>query len=307
MPRYVAVFSEAGTIRAMAAHGPAAQAGMAVDAATTWPLVLRHAGAVPAVTAGFDPGTPNMARVYDYWLGGKDHYAADRAEGDRLLEIYPELADLVRENRAFIIRAVTLTAGLGIGQFIDLGAGLPASPAVHQAARKVRPAARVAYVDTDPVVLSHARALLATGDGVTTVEADLRDPAAVLRHPDLRAVIDPARPVCVILGAVLHFMDADAARAVTAGYTSLMAPGSYLIISCASFDEGELAKQLSAEYTAATWHNHPAAVVESFFGGLVLAGPGVTEARTWRAWLPEPVPCSRDGHVLGGAARLGDA
>ena len=280
---------------------------MAADASKTRPLVLRHAGAVLAVTAGFDPSTPNMARVYDYWLGGKDHYAADRAEGDRLLEIYPQLADLVQENRAFIIRAVTMAADLGISQFIDLGAGLPASPAVHQAARKVMPEARVAYVDTDPVVLSHARALLATSDGVTAAEADLRDPAAVLGHPHLRAVIDPARPVCIILGAVLHFMDADAACAVTAGYVSLLAPGSYLIISCASFDDPELAKQLSAEYTPATWHNHPAEVVESFFGGLELAGPGLTEAQTWRPWLAEPVPCHRDGHVLAGVARLGDA
>ena len=280
---------------------------MAADASKTRPLVLRHAGAVLAVTAGFDPSTPNMARVYDYWLGGKDHYAADRAEGDRLLEIYPQLADLVQENRAFIIRAVTMAADLGISQFVDLGAGLPASPAVHQAARKVMPEARVAYVDTDPVVLSHARALLATSDGVTAAEADLRYPAAVLGHPHLRAVIDPARPVCIILGAVLHFMGADAACAVTAGYVSLMAPGSYLIISCASLDDPELAKQLSAEYTPATWHNHPAEVVESFFGGLELAGPGLTGAQTWRPWLTEPVPCHRDGHVLAGVARLGDA
>jgi len=261
----------------------------------------------PAVTAGFDPATPNVARVYDYWLGGKDHFPADRAEAERLLGIYPPLRDLVRENRAFVIQAVSWAARQGIGQFIDLGAGLPASPAVHQAARKVLPAARVAYVDIDPVVLSHARALLATGDGVTAVAADLRHPGAVLADPELRAVIDPARPVCVILGAVLHFMDADAACAVTAGYVSLLAPGSYLIISCASFDDPELAKQLSAEYTPATWHNHPAEVVESFFGGLELAGPGLTEAQTWRPWLTEPVPCRRDGHVLAGMARLGDA
>ena len=210
---------------------------MAADASKTRPLVLRHAGAVLAVTAGFDPSTPNMARVYDYWLGGKDHYAADRAEGDRLLEIYPQLADLVQENRAFIIRAVTMAADLGISQFIDLGAGLPASPAVHQAARKVMPEARVAYVDTDPVVLSHARALLATSDGIAAIAADLRDPAAVLAHQELRAVIDPARPVAVILGAVLHFLDAQAARQVTAGYARQMAPGSCLIISVARFDD----------------------------------------------------------------------
>ena len=143
------------------------------------------------MTAGFDSATPNMARVYDYWLGGKDHYAADRAEAERLLAIYPPLRDLVRENRAFVIQAVSWAARQGIGQFIDLGAGLPASPAVHQAARAVLPAARVAYVDIDPVVLSHARALLATSDGVAAVAADLRDPAAVLADPELRAVIDP--------------------------------------------------------------------------------------------------------------------
>jgi len=180
------------------------------------------------VTAGFDPATPNMARVYDYWLGGKDHFPADRAEAERLLGIYPPLRDLVRENRAFVVQAVSWAARQGTGQFIDLGAGLPASPTVHQAARRVMPLARVAYVDVDPVVLSHARALVATSDGVTAVAADLRDPGAVLADPELRAVIDPARPVCVILGAVLHFMDVGAARAVTAGYARLMTPDSCL-------------------------------------------------------------------------------
>jgi hypothetical protein len=133
------------------------------------------------VTAEFDPAMPNMARVYDYWLSGKDNYPADRAEAERLLGVYPPLRDLVRENRAFVTQAVSWAARQGIGQFIDLGAGLPASPAVHQAARKVMPLARVAYVDIDPVVLSHARALLATSDGVTAVAADLRDPGPYWR------------------------------------------------------------------------------------------------------------------------------
>ena len=256
------------------------------------------------MTAGFDSATPNMARVYDYWLGGKDHYAADRVEAERLLAIYPPLRDMVRENRAFVTQAVTWAARQGIGQFIDLGAGLPASPSVHQTARAVLPAARVAYVDNDPVVLSHARALLATSDGVTAVAADLRDPAAVLAHPDLRAVIDPARPAGIILGAVLHFLDADAARAVTTGYARLMAPDSCLIISVACYDDEALGKQLSAEYTAATWHNHSRADVESFFAGLELVGPGVAEAETWRAWMSEPVLRRREGHVLAGVGRV---
>jgi O-methyltransferase involved in polyketide biosynthesis len=255
------------------------------------------------VTAGSGGAAPNMARVYDYWLGGKDHYAADRAEAERLVAIYPPLRDLVRENRAFVTQAVSWAARQGIGQFIDLGAGLPASPPVHKAARAVLPAARVAYVDIDSVVLSHARALLTTDDGVTAIAADLRDPAAVLANPELRAVIDPARPAGIILGAVLHFLDAETARAVTGGYARLMAPGSCLVISVARYDDAMLGKRLAAEYTATAWYNHAPADVVSFFAGLELVGPGVTEAQTWRAWMPEPVMRHRDGHVLAGVAR----
>ena len=275
-------------------------------AATARPAVLRHSRAVlAAMTFGLDTTVPNMARVYNYWLGGKDHFAADRAEAERLVALYPPLPALVRENRAFLIEAVGWAARQGIGQFIDLGAGLPVSPSVHQAARAVRPAARVAYVDIDPVVLTHAVALLATGDGVAAVDADLRDPAAVLSHQDLRAVIDPGRPVCVILGAVVHFLDPDAASAVTAGYASLMAPGSCLVLSCARFEDEALAKQLAEEYTAATWYNHSPADIEGFFDGLQLAGPGVTEARTWPKRPPEAD--GRNGHVLAGVGRVPSA
>jgi SAM-dependent methyltransferase len=289
----------------LAAGQAAAAAGLAAAAARA--AVLRHAGAVPAMRSALDTRVPNMARVYNYWLGGKDHFAADRAEADRLLAIYPPLRDLVRDNRAFIIRAVTWAAAqAGMTQFIDLGAGLPAAPAIHHAAQQAAPTAhpgiRVAYVDTDPVVLCHARALLATTGSVAAVEADLRDPAAVLGHPDLRAVIDPAQPACIIAGAVLHFLDADAARAVTAGYASLLAPGSYLIISCACYDDQALAKRLAAEYTAGTWHNHTRQDVESFLAGLELAGSGVTEARTW----PNRPPAAHDrtGHVLAGVGHV---
>jgi S-adenosyl methyltransferase len=298
------VLGEATQLRAAAARLAAAQAGMA-GAATARPVLLRYAGAVlAAMTSGFDPATPNVARVYNHLLGGKDATPADRAEAGRLLEIYPPLQDLVRENRAFVTRAVTWAAGQGISQFIDLGAGLPASPPVHQAAREVIPTARVAYVDIDAVVLSHARALLATGDGVIAVKADLRDPHAVLAGRELREVIDPAWPACVILGAVLHFMDADTARAVAGGYAQLIAPGSYLIISVASYDDEGLGRQLAAEYTAATWHNHSAEVVASFFAGLEPVEPGVTEARRWRPWQPEPALCRRDGHVLACVGRV---
>jgi O-methyltransferase involved in polyketide biosynthesis len=212
---------------------------------------------------------------------------------------------MVKENRAFIAEAVTWATSQGIGQFLDLGAGLPASPAVHQTAQTVMPEARVAYVDLDPMVLSHARALLAGpgGPGVTVVAADLRDPDAVLADPELLAVIDLAGPVCVILGAMLHFLDADAARVVTAGYARRIAPASCLVISCATYDDDELAKRLAAEYTAGQFVNHTRADVASFFAGLDMVGPGVSEAATWRPWQPEPVLRRRDGHVLAGVAR----
>jgi len=297
------VLHEARQPRSAAAGGTANRAGMADAAqarsANRWPP---GRAAVLAMTSGLDTTVPNMARVYNYWLGGKDHFPADRAEAERLVELYPPLPAMVRENRAFLIEAVGSAARQGIGQFVDLGAGLPASPAIHQAARAVLPAARIAYVDIDPVVLSHARALLATDDGVTAVDADLRDPAAVLGHQDLRAVIDPARPVCVILGAVLHFLDPDAARAVTARYVSLLAPDSCLVLSCARFDDEDLAKQLAEEYTAATWYNHSTADIVGFFGGLELAGPGVTQARNWPRWPPERD--DRNGHVLAGMGRV---
>jgi S-adenosyl methyltransferase len=285
----------------MAACDAAAAEGMATATAGIRPDVLRHARAVLAMTSVLDTSVPNMARVYNYWLGGKDHFAADRAEADRLVALYPPLPVLVRENRKFLIKAAGWAARQGIGQFIDLGAGLPVSPSVHQAARAVLPAARVAYADTDPVVLAHAVALLA-GDGVAAVDADLRDPAAVWGHRDLRAVIDPGRPVCVILGAVLHFLGPDAACAVTAGYASLMAPGSCLVLSCAWFEDENLAKQLAAEYTAAAWYNHSPTDIAEFFDGLELARPGVTEARTWPKRPTEAA--GRNGHVLAGVGRV---
>jgi O-methyltransferase involved in polyketide biosynthesis len=296
--RLAGVFSEERQLRALAAGGPAAQARIA--AAKARPVVLRRSRAVLAVTV-FDPTVPNMARVYNYWLAGTDHYAADRDEAGRLLGIYPPLRDLVHEHRAFVTRAVTWAARQGIGQFIDLGAGLPAAPNIHQIARDANPAAKVAYVDTDPVVLAHARALLATSDGVAAAGADLTDPAAVLDHPELRAVIDPAAPVAVILGALLHFLDASAARQVTAGYRRLVAPGSALIVSVARYDDEIVAKQLADEYTAGRFVNHPVADILSFFAGWQLAGPGVTEAREW---MTRPLSADRTGHVLAGVARI---
>ena len=217
---------------------------------------------------------------------------------------------MARENRAFLAEAVTWAAGQHIAQFIDLGAGLPVSPSVYDTARDALATpdrARVAYVDHDALVLSHARALLAGPPGVAVAAADLRDPAAVLADPELLAVIDPAEPACVILGAVLHFLDAQTARQVTAGYARRIAPGSCLAISCAAYDDQELAGQLAKQYTAGQFINHSRHDVASFFAGLDMVGPGLSEAGTWRPWQSGPELRHRDGHVLAGVGWVGDA
>jgi hypothetical protein len=132
---------------------------------------------------GFDTNVPNIARVYDFFLGGKDHYAADRELAAQIAELSPDWVQACRDNRRFVGRAVTWAAGQGIRQFLDLGAGLPTHPAVHETAREITPGARVCYVDNDPVVVTHARALLTKPVGVDVAETDLSDPVGVLEHP----------------------------------------------------------------------------------------------------------------------------
>ena len=176
----------------------------------------------------FDASKPNIARVWDYWLGGKENFAADRELAEKMLAVHPLTAQMARENRQFLGRAVSYVAGRGIGQFIDVGAGLPTALNTHDIARRVNPQARVAYVDNDPVVISHARSLLAKSPGVIAVPGDMRDPGGILGDDGLTALIDLAEPACVIMSGVLHFADAGTARQVTAAFARALAPGSYL-------------------------------------------------------------------------------
>ena len=169
----------------------------------------RERGTVDA----FDTTRPNIARVYDYWLGGKDNFVADRELAAAMTEVNPGIPAMARANRAFVVAAVGKAASAGISQFVDLGAGLPTHPAVHEAARAVCPDARVVYVDNDRVVAMHARALLATMPGIHAVEADITRPDEVIAHPQVAAAIDWAEPVAVVLAAILHFRDADYGRA----------------------------------------------------------------------------------------------
>ena len=233
--------------------------------------------------AGIDVSRPSIARVYDYWLGGKDNFASDREMGWRMAEVNPALPQLVRYNREFICAAVARAAAAGISQFLDLGSGLPAHPAVHEAAREVIPDARVCYVDIDPVAVMHAEVLLARDPGLAAVRADLTHPQTVLDHPLVRGVIDMSRPVAVILAAVLHFLPADAAAAVCAGYLNQAAPGSWLIVSSGHYEDEELARRVQQAGTYARFWNHDVAGLTAMLGELEPVAPGVCEARRWVA------------------------
>jgi SAM-dependent methyltransferase len=250
----------------------------------------------------FDPTKPNIARVWDYWLGGKDNFAVDRELAQKMLEVHPPSAQMARENRRFLGRAVGYVAAGGVRQFIDIGAGLPTAVNTHDIAREVDPGARVAYVDNDPIVISHARSLLATSPGVIAVPGDMRDPERILADDGLLELIDMAEPACVIFSAVLHFTDAGTARAVAAAFARALAPGSYLIISVGSGNPSE-GENFTSAYTAAQIYIHSREQVLSFFDGLELVPPGVVSVRGWYGGRPAPNLKPRTATFLGGVAR----
>jgi O-methyltransferase involved in polyketide biosynthesis len=248
-----------------------------------------------------DTSRPNVARGYDYWLDGKDNFAADRELAESMLAIFPGLRELVCTNRQFIARAVRWVAGQGIDQFIDAGAGLPTAPSTHESAQAVSLGAKVAYVDNDPVVINHANALLAGRDGrVSVVRADLRDPAAVLQSC---TNIDMSEPLCLILAAVLHLMDAEAARQVAGAYISRLPPGSYVIITLARYDDPVLGDQIMSAYSAATFFNHSREDAATFFAGLELIEPGLGSGETWRGGVPDSGLPNGTVYPLVGVAR----
>jgi O-methyltransferase involved in polyketide biosynthesis len=258
--------------------------------------------------SSFDPRTPSIARVYDYLLGGKDNFAADRAVAEKLLAVYPPVIETIPESRRFVERAVTWVAGQGVVQFIDLGAGLPTVPNTHATAQAVSPAAAVAYVDDDPVVTSHLTALLAHhADRVTVVPGDLHDRDAILAAAGLRAVIDLGQPVCVIMGMILHFETAEEAAELVKRYMSAVAPGSYLIATVAS-GKGALAEEFYQTYNAsgfATMYNHTSADFASFFGDLEIIPPGLGDTRRIRpGWTELTSAPKRPDRIVAGIARV---
>jgi hypothetical protein len=237
-------------------------------------------------TMGFAQNRPNGARIYDYMLGGKDNFHADRVAAQAMLEASPAAWRTARANRGFLGRAVRLVAGEGgIRQFLDIGTGLPTQQNVHQVAQEAAPGSRVVYVDNDPMVVAHANALLAIAEGVAAIEGDLRRPADILAHPAAQ-LIDFSRPVGVLLVAVMHFIaDEDDPGAIMATLRAAMAPGSYLILSH-TIDEdagGALDTAKSGFQRAGTpLFPRSRARVERFFDGFDLLEPGLVEVHTWR-------------------------
>jgi S-adenosyl methyltransferase len=243
---------------------------------------------VETAPGGVDPTMPNVARTYDYFLGGKDHFAADREAGERILRVSPEVRSTLRANRSFLGRAVRFLAGeAGITQFLDLGTGLPTAQNVHQVAQGVSSSAKVVYVDYDSVVLAHARAILADDENTAVVGADLRRPTEVLSDPELLRMVDLGQPVAVLMMAVLHFVAEDEnAAAIVAQYRDALPPGSYLAMSLGTTDGVDPAKIADAKqvYRSATAQltYRSRAQIEELFDGFDLVDPGLVRPPLWR-------------------------
>lgn len=266
------------------------------------------------MAADFDTSTPNVARMYDFWLGGKDNFAVDRQAAELSAQAVPQLPWLARQNRDFLRRAVRFCAREGITQFLDIGSGLPTMDNVHEVAQRVIPSARVVYVDNDPVVVSHARALLADHN-VAAIRADVRRPADILADPEVGELIDFGQPVAVLLVALLHFIvDDDDPAGCVAALRDAMAPGSYLVISHAEvFPEHAVGGQAvsdTARKLADARKGTPAlpsrtrADIARFFDGTTLVEPGLVDVWEWRPDTESVEIASDVMTVLGGVARV---
>ena len=263
-------------------------------------------GAPPEI----DVTKPHPARMYDYFLGGKDNFAADRAIATQVLDSWGSVRTAVRENRAFLGRAVKYLAGeAGISQFLDLGTGLPSANNVHEVAQAIKPEARVVYADNDPIVLAHARALLASGPrGVTAyLDADVRNPDTILANPIVRDTLDFGMPIALMLVAVLHFLpDEDDPRQIVQTLVDALPPGSYLVASHATAEHNP--EGLSGAGRAYSQGGMRGAIRNSdefgelAFDGLELVDPGVVLVSEWRP--EEPIrPMPSEVNTYGGVAR----
>ena len=234
-----------------------------------------------------DTSVAHNARVWNYWLGGKDNFQADRDAGDRVYAMFPRIVDVARADRAFLARAVRFLADQGIHQFLDIGTGLPTADNTHEVAQRLIPGARVVYVDNDPLVLTHARALLTPAEpGVTSyIDADVRRPARIV--DEVARTLDLARPVAVMMLGILNFVLDDAEAATALGHLMAAVPsGSYLVVSHPTTELGGEANKQAMEF----WNQHATPPITArgrdrivrFFDGLTLVEPGVVPIAQWR-------------------------
>jgi O-methyltransferase involved in polyketide biosynthesis len=253
--------------------------------------------------AGLDTSRPSVARMYDYYLGGKDNFQVDREAVERVEKAMPGTRQVAHQNRAFLRRAVRHIARQGVRQFIDIGSGLPTAGNTHEIAQEVDPSARVVYVDNDPVVLNHGRALLAADSRTTVVTADMHRPAEVLQHPELTKLIDFDQPVGVLMIAMVHFLTLDEQPYVMGQLRDALAPGSYFTATHATTDglSADMVAQTEAVYatTPTPIHFRPRAEVARFFDGFELVPPGLVTLDEWRPDADAPVaqPCWLYGAV----------
>jgi hypothetical protein len=265
------------------------------------------------VPAEIDTTKPHPARIYDYFLGGKDNFAADRETARQVATAWPAIRTSVRENRAFLARAVRyLAAEAGIDQFLDIGSGLPSVGNVHEVAQSVIPSARVVYVDNDPIVHVHGRALLASKpEGKCAyIQADLRQPKKILEHPVVRETLDLDRPIGLILVAVIHFlMPEDDPADIVRVLVDALAPGSYVVASHGSIEYGtkEEADAVLGPFRAAGVAIAPRDArdfADLVFDGLELVSPGVVLIPEWRPRSDTTLrPSAREVGSNGGVAR----
>jgi hypothetical protein len=245
------------------------------------------------VPPGIDRNVMSHARAYNYVLGGTENYEVDRQAAQAVIDLAPDLPALGKAQRRFLLRVVQMCAEEGIDQFLDVGTGIPTSPSVHEVARAVNPAARVVYVDNDPVVLVHNSARLATTPGVVSIQEDVRTPARLLNRPELRALIDFDKPLLLLFIGLFHLVSDEYDPAgLIARYRDRMAPGSYLCLSQFCTDGSDPAAKAKLEEISV---NSPAPMcfrhrdeIGRFFDGFALLPPGVVDIQDW--WPDEPAP-----------------
>ncbi len=270
------------------------------------------------MTTPIDTTKPNMARMYDYWLGGKDNFEVDRKAAEAVRQLRPNIADQALDNKRFQTCAVSYVAARGVRQFLDIGSGLPTSPvwtagaeplwlATHEAACAVIPDAMVAYVDYDPVAVLHSQALLVGGRReVVAVSGDMRDPKTILAHDGIRAAgFDPDAPACVVLACVLHFVDAQTAQDIVRTFVQALAPGSYVVISV-GFGRGRAGTDFASTYNAQEGpriYAHTWEEITGMFLGLELVPPGIVETSAWQPGQPDIVLEERSSMIVAGVGR----